>query len=443
MRRNLAKQLKEYLNRSEPYKNVLLLEGARQVGKSYLVADVLKDYQGQNLVSINLEESPIIREKIDECPDFASFQFLTTEVWGLDVEKPGILFIDEAQESRQIGSFVRFMKENWADTSVVLTGSSMARLFDHTRVPVGRVEYLRLYPYCFSEFLRALEKEHLLDDCRNQIFDCPLSKHTALLELYDAYLQVGGLPSVVEAYKQEPHGNGYSIKRQEIYISQKDDFHRKETGLKHHLFESTIKAVARNLASPFKLTSISDNHRDAKQALSQLTRWHIVLPCEQQGLNPTSNYSPKVYLYDIGLAKQFRESVLPKLSTAKTEDSLLRNALGGLVENAVFISLLSGKGFLTPPTGWKKDPKNPVEIDFILNSGAVPLPIEVKAAKKYNQRFGSSLLEYLHLTGLKRGVLVSAAPYQVDRIRDCEIINLPLYYCLASTLEQLIPQSAV
>lgn len=436
MQRNLSKSLVEYLTRPESHKNVLLLEGARQVGKSYLVTDVLKEYRGQNIVSINLEESPLIREKIDGCPDFASFQFLASEEWNLDLKRPGILFVDEAQESRQLGSFVRFMKENWAHTSVILTGSSMTRLFDNTRVPVGRVEYLRLYPYCFSEFLRALGKEHLLDDCRNQIFDCPLTKHTALLELYDFYLQVGGLPSVVEAYKQAPHSSRYVIRRQEVYISQKDDFHRKETGLKHHLFEATVRAVARNLGSPFKLTSISDNHRDAKQALSQLSQWHIVLLCEQHGMNPTSHYSPKTYLYDVGLAKQLRESVLPELSTGKTEGPLLRNALGGLVENAVFVSLLSGKGFLSPPTGWKKDPKNPVEVDFILNSGANPLPIEVKAARKFNQRFGASLMEYLRLTGLKRGVLVSAAPYRVEKIQDFEIINLPLYYCLASTFEK-------
>ena len=93
MERNLSKQLNEYLDRSDPHKSVLLLEGARQVGKSYLVTDVLKRYRGDNVVSINLEEAPLIREKIDGCPDFANFQFLVTEEWGLDVRRTGILFI--------------------------------------------------------------------------------------------------------------------------------------------------------------------------------------------------------------------------------------------------------------------------------------------------------------------------------------------------------------
>ena len=67
-----------------------------------------------------------------------------------------------AQESRMLGSFVRFMKEAWAHATVILSGSTLRRLFRaHTRYPVGRVRHLVLGPFSFSEFLRALDKTHL------------------------------------------------------------------------------------------------------------------------------------------------------------------------------------------------------------------------------------------------------------------------------------------
>ena len=254
--------------------------------------------------------------------------------------------------------------------------------------------------------------------------------------MYDQYLEVGGLPAVVRSYVQNQSSGEYESIRQEIYVSQKDDFYRKEK-LKSYLFEASIKAVARNLASPFKLTSIIDNHREAKSALQQLVLWHIILLCEQHGISPTSDYLPKAYLYDVGLAKAMRESSLPKLSLEETTDQGLRTALGGLVENAVYLSLLSGKGFLQSPTGWKKDPKNPVEVDFVYKYKHTTLPIEVKASRRFNQRFTSSLLEYLNATGLKKGVLISAAPYKKETVRGFEIIHLPVYYATPQVIRSL------
>jgi predicted AAA+ superfamily ATPase len=428
MYRRIYKDVEEFIENEDSHKNVLLIEGARQVGKSYMVTEVLKSYADRKCVSINLEESLLIRERIDKCKDFSNFEVVMREYCGFDPSGGNILFIDEAQESRQLGTFVRFMKEKWQHATVILTGSSMTRLFGDSRVPVGRVEYLRVYPYTFDEFLQALNKEHLLQTTTH-LFEIPDMQHMRLLELYDQYLEVGGLPSVVSSYVH--HSNTkYEQLRQEIYISQKDDFYRKVQGLKSHLFEATVKAVARNLASPFKLTSITDNHRDAKSALEQLALWHIVLLCEQHGMSPTSHYAPKAYLYDVGLAKAMRESSLPHLSLEETTDQSLRTALGGLVENAVYLSLLSGKGFLQAPTGWKKDPKNPVEVDFIYKNHKTTLPIEVKASRRSHQKFTSSLVDYLHINGLKKGMLVSAAPFKVDIIEHLEIVHLPVYYAV-------------
>lgn len=436
MYRQIYEELEKFIESDELHKNVLLIEGARQVGKSYMVTETLKAYKDRRPVTVNLEEALLIRERIDKCSEFSDFELVLREYCDFEPSPGSILFIDEAQESHQLGFFVRFMKEKWEHTTVILTGSSMTRLFGKARVPVGRVEYLRVYPYTFDEFLKALDKEHLL---QTKVYPFQVSEmqHIRLLELYDEYLEVGGLPSVVSSYAKQQSGK-YEQLRQEIYISQKDDFYRKVEGVKSHLFEATVKAVARNLASPFKLTSITDNHRDAKLAFEQLALWHIVLLCDQHGVSPTSTYAPKAYLYDVGLAKAMRESSLPKIFLEETTDQSLRTALGGLVENAVYLSLLSGKGFLHAPTGWKKDPKNPVEVDFIYKASKTVLPIEVKASRRSHKKFTSSLFDYLRIHGLRKGVLVSAAPFKIESVDGIEIVHLPVYYALSSIINDFV-----
>ena len=109
-----------------------------------------------------------------------------------------VLFIDEAQESHSLGRFVRFMKEEWRHATVILTGSSLQRLFrGDTRFPVGRVRRLRMSPFCFSEYLDAVGQSGLRDVIRGGTTEVPPTRHRSLLRHYDDFLRLGGLPGII------------------------------------------------------------------------------------------------------------------------------------------------------------------------------------------------------------------------------------------------------
>ncbi|MDR2337971.1 MAG: AAA family ATPase [Deltaproteobacteria bacterium] len=440
MRRDIEKPIKEFIDKKEDFKNVLILEGARQVGKTFSVNAVLDQYTNSSVLKFNLETNTLLRNKIDLCQDFFSFEYLLNE-YGLQ-PIPQIIFIDEAQESQKLGGFVRSMKEIWKNKTVILSGSSMSRLFSNCRVPVGRIEKLRLYPYSFREFLRANAKEDLLNQALTRMlennFELPEIIHNSMLNLYDGYLNVGGLPSVVNSFINNDPQKIWEDKRYEIFLSQEEDFLRKELEIKHHLFKDATLAVANNLGFSFSLTRITHNHRDAKSVLSLLADWHILLICQQRSLTNTSAFHPKVYLYDIGLAKYLRGVVAPNLTLSHTTNEIQRNTLGGLIENAVYLNLLSGKGFLNEVCGWKKNSNSSLEIDFVIRIGSATVPLEIKAAKKIHSKYLSSSLEYLTLSDQQTGFLVSSALPAVFQVGKQRIINLPVYTCELDTIQNIL-----
>ena len=175
-----------------PNKNVLLVEGARQVGKSSLVRQALEKCN-RKYFALNLEKETLLRRFIDDCEEFNEFNQLLRDRIGFDGNSGHILFIDEAQESRKLGQFVRFMKEDWRNSTVILTGSTLSRLFrDDIRYPVGRIQKVTLWPFSFSEFLMALGKEDVANEICNGKTDISLNRHQYLLELYDLFLITGG-----------------------------------------------------------------------------------------------------------------------------------------------------------------------------------------------------------------------------------------------------------
>ena len=150
-------EIRRFIADGTPHKPVLLLEGARQVGKTRLVERVLQE-SGRPVTQVNLERDALTRSAFDDCREFAEFTDLLRDRFDFVADAGQVLFIDEAQESRMLGSFVRFMKEEWRSATVILSGSTLTRLFrPHTRYPVGRVRRFILGPFSFSEFLAGAE----------------------------------------------------------------------------------------------------------------------------------------------------------------------------------------------------------------------------------------------------------------------------------------------
>lgn len=419
---------------NEKTHEVILVEGARQVGKSTMVSQVLAALK-RPYVAIDLEKERKTARLIDKTEDFADFRVLMRDQCGL--QDNSILFLDEAQECPILARYVKSFKEDWPGVRVILTGSSMNRLFEPSvRVPVGRTRSLGVFPFNFSEFLRCLGHAELADFVGAAPVRVQASRHDRLLQFYDRYLHTGGYP---EAVKAMAAGEDAVAVIDEIMGTLQDDFARKED-YDPALFGETIRAVANHVGSPSKYTHVDATTYYAKKVIAAMKAWHIVLEVQPQALDPQhSDFLPKRYLHDLGVVNRSRAMAVPSVSLLRTLDSALRTPLGGLFENAVLLSLVEGESAKKQVGTWRKDAKSAVEVDFVLDAPSleVKIPIECKAALTVKRRHVDSVVDYLNATGQRFGVIVTAAPFEVARQNDTHcVLNVPAYLATKANILQ-------
>lgn len=431
--------LSQFIAEEREHKDVLLVEGARQVGKSRSVENALR-HSSCAAVSINFERERALMQRVNSCVDFRDFEALLTDEVGFDGSSGQVLFIDEAQESHSLGRFVRFMKEEWRLATVVLTGSSLQRLFrDDTRFPVGRVRRLRMSPFCFSEYLDAVGQSGLRDVIRGRTAEVPPMRHRSLLHHYNDFLRLGGLPGLICQ-----HADGESRPTAADFLADyADDFVRILGEKDAAIASACLAAVSNHLGNACKNTSVSSGASGAKslrisEVFARLEAWHFLLRSEQLSPSPESshNYLPKRYVFDTGIARYLREAATPSISVLDTLDADARKPLGGVLENQIAIDLARQAYDLC---GWKRSPSG-AEVDFIAKSASTTMPIECKAAVRIGRRHIKGVQGYLEHYDLPLGVIVSFAPYEVFELTGGRrVVNVPAYRleCLACSGDML------
>lgn len=432
MKRDIHSKLLSILRNSDR-SEVIIIEGARQVGKSYLVNNVLEETPVPHL-AFDLEKDNKIRRQIDQTEDFEDFKTLMVDQYHL--KDNSILFIDEAQESKKLATYVKSMKEDWPQIRVILTGSSMNRFFSkETRIPVGRIKSLCIYSFNFTEFLKLSGNTELAEFIKSTPPQISRSRHTLLLKLYDQYLKVGGYPEAVKAYTA---GESYYEVIDEIMAALEEDFSRKEE-YQSYLFADVIRAVSSHVGSLSKYSHIDTSKYNARKVIEAMKSWHIILEVSHFSLDPNrSNFLPKRYLHDLGVINRKRALAAPTISILDTIDPALRTPLGGLFENAVLLNLLEGGSASRSISTWKKSSKADIEVDFILDSelNQRKIPIECKASIQFKKKHIRNVILYLKATNQKTGFVVSAAP--LDKVTTDDgftIINLPVYLATRDNIE--------
>ncbi len=419
-------------------RNVLLVEGARQVGKTTIVEAAIKD--SPLAVRINLEKDLSALRAIDEAKTFKELELLLKNDYGLKDEPGHLLFIDEAQESEKLGAFIRSFKEDWRHCKVILTGSSMSRIFrDNQRIPVGRYTSILITPLTFGEFLEAFKKDALLEELegfkknplKNKISDLT---HQLLLKELDIYLKIGGLPEVINSYIEKiPWAKILT----DIFLSQVEDFIRKTEYKNREIFIQALKGVANNLGYSSKYTHLADKLALARNLSSVLNAWKLTYEIEQKGNSTTSTFYPKRYLYDTGIAQYLRQMPFPDISVLPGQTSAQRTPLGGLIENALLLEIISCPGLLSI-SGWKSGSQGSTELDFVIKTENTLIPVECKASLKLSRKHLYALEAYNQVAGLNKGILVSLAPFEVVSADNRIIYNLPLYSVDLGILEKLV-----
>ena len=431
-RPHVAGRLNDFINKINESKDVLILSGARQIGKSTLLDHLTR---GRPRLFLNLEQKRDLADKINRCEEFSDFESLLADEFNFNPARQ-ILIIDEAQCAPQLGLFVRFMKEEWKSATVILTGSLIAEMnVRNSRAPVGRETHLEMWPMSFKEFLLAHKKKSLFKALQQYHLGDTFSQslHERLVEHFDLYLKVGGLPEIVQYQLQ---GRDYKKRRFDLLKTYEDDFVRYFSLDQVNLFQRCLNAVAVNIGSPSKDSQAvrmdSPGYKKVADIYARLEEWKLFIKCEQLTVEPEQNkFHPKRYFYDVGMLGDLRLKGVETLHLRDLSHPILRTHLGGIIENAVALSLR--RQFGESLFGIKLS--HQTEVDFGVKEGDLVFPIECKMSVRFKRNFLPSLAHYLKTyTTHGRGFLFYGGPPIAEPIPG--VFVLPYY--LADELQRLI-----
>jgi uncharacterized protein len=260
MKRLIDYYLREWS--TDSYRKPLLLRGARQVGKTYAVKKLGKKFE--NFIELDLEQNIQIRnlfsgdlfpEKILEQISFFTGKKII----------PGktLLFLDEVQAEPRAVLALRYFYEFIPELHVIAAGSLLDFAIEQVGVPVGRVEFLHMYPVSFIEFLAAknskiLMQELLVHDAGSLISEIA---HTKLLELLAEYFAIGGMPEVVQRWIDSRYIEECFKIQQSIANTYKRDFakYAKKTQIKY--LDALFNSIPLQLGKKFKYSSIEGDFR--------------------------------------------------------------------------------------------------------------------------------------------------------------------------------------
>jgi len=368
----------------------LIIRGARQVGKTWLVRQFAKT-MNLTLIEINFEKRP------DRADLFKSNdpQQILLELSGalnqaIDIKK-SILFLDEIQAAPSILSKLRWFAEECAELPVIAAGSLLEFLLhDHTfSMPVGRITYMHLEPLSFEEFLLACDKKMLYEylqkfDFANTI---PQSIHDDLLSLFREYVLVGGLPAAVFNWVTTKSLHGVSVVHQDLLATYYDDFSKYRGRIAIDRLYETINAVPKLLGEKFVFSRVNKDAQasSVKQSFELLCRarvCHRVSACHGNGVPLAAEVKEKYFkavFLDVGLCSAALK--LNFSNIASSDDVMLINQ-GGIAEQVVGQLLRTIDPFYMEPAlfYWLRDEIGyNAEIDYVIQHGNKVIPLEVKA----------------------------------------------------------------
>jgi len=414
----------------------LLLRGARQVGKTYVVNELGKSFK--SFVSINLELDFKMRTCFDNLAPKEIIDNLSILTQQTITPGETLLFIDEIQAYPKAIEALRYFRELMPTLHVIAAGSLLEFVLhqDSISMPVGRIEYLYMQPCSFTEFLLATGHEKIIEKLNTCSLNNSLSPiiHRELLQLFKTYMAVGGMPEALATYQKTKQIFDAQRVQRSILQTYRDDFGKYASQANLRYLQTVFDKTPGMVGSVIKYKKIDADFRsrDLKQAIEMLEYAGVIkriIATSASGLpliTTTNEKKFKLQFLDIGLT-QCACDIGPDI--LQTDLSKLND--GGLAEQVVGQSILAYiDPFLTPHLFfWARDARNSsAEIDFVISTSGKIIPIEVKSGAHGRLK---SLHLFLQEKNLDLGIKISTAPLSYEK----NILNIPFY--LMSELTRL------
>lgn len=425
MERTLITKLVEWKEKAN--RKPLILKGVRQCGKTYLLKEFGKRHY-ESCAYFNFEENDALKTVFEKDYDTSRIVFELGLYFGKTI-KPGktLLILDEIQECGRAITAMKYFCENAPEYHIVCAGSLLGiALQKQLSFPVGKVDFLTLYPMSFSEFLRAAGPETLADYVENfkKGDNLPEVIGEKLATFLRQYYITGGMPEVVEVWC-----NTHSIEQvegvqQAIINSYELDFAKHAPTKDFPKLSAIWRSIPEQLAkenTKFIFSHVKKGWRskDLEDALEWLIGAGLVYKvCKiEKPFIPLSSYADdtsfKLYMSDVGILRKLSklpyEVVLDATPTYK-------EFKGSMTENYVLCELLKS----VDDTAYYWSSGNTAEVDFIIQSGTEIVPIEVKSERNVKAR---SLAEYRKKYTPKYSVKTSMK-HETDGEK---VLNIPLY----------------
>lgn len=438
MRRQLMKSL--YNWQKNPHRKPLIIQGARQVGKTYLIEEFGKQ-AFEDFAVFNFEEDPALGGFFSQrlSPEFILEQLSIYRGKKLQPQT-SLIFFDEIQACPAALSSLKYFCEKAPEYPIIAAGSLLGiEMSGAKSFPVGKVNFLHLYPLSFYEFLAASGRTAMQEmlESKTEASALPLAFHEELSHLLKLYLFIGGMPEVVMTYFEAKDLQSVRRVQNEILDAYLLDFSKHAPAsdvLKLTQVWNSIPAHLGRENKKFIFSAISKSARareysHALQWLSDAGLIHKSYLVEKPNI-PLNSYQDndcfKVFLLDVGLLTAMMR--LESQTIVKGND-LFTHAKGALTESFVAQELTThfGKSL----NYWAN--RGSAEIDFILsatlNQDEAVIPLEVKSGENTKNR---SLTEF----GKKYNspLLVRAGTRNLQLNEN--MLNIPLY--LLGSLDSLL-----
>jgi len=424
MKRLIEEDLVQW--KMSPRRKPLVLRGARQVGKTWLVEQFLaKDFDA--CVKIDLEKRRdlhvVFGENLDPKHILNLLELATQKI----IPGKTLLFLDEIQACPRAIMALRYFYEEMPELHVVVAGSLLEFAFAEISIPVGRLQYLYVHPMTFYEYLIAVGKEAMAKEIRKEPSAVSEAAHEQILAELKNYFFVGGMPECVKTWRDTSSLHTVAEVQSEILDSYRDDFSKYTPKTDPRCLDAVLLSVAKSVGEQLKYTRLNETHtgptnRKAFDLLTHARIVHKIAACNPSGLPLGASANPQRFkgvFLDIGLMQRLCQ--LP-IDTEIQQKDLLAIYRGKLAEQFVAQELLATGS--EPLFYWSRESRaSNAEVDYLVVRDGKIYPVEVKSGS-------AGALRSLHLMlqtypESPAGFVLSSRCYA--QLPEQKFLFLPLY----------------
>ena len=423
MRRDAMQQLYDWKEKTT--RKPLIVRGARQVGKTWLMKEFASSAYRQ-FAYINFEDNEVMKDVFQKDFDVERILMAMQLVTGIVVDTETLIIFDEIQEAPRGLTALKYFQEKAPQYHVVAAGSLLGiAMHSNDSFPVGKVDFMDLYPLSFSEFLEAVGQEAFARLLAKKDWGLIAAFRSKLIDLLKQYYYVGGMPEVVNAFINHKDYAEVRQLQQTILDSYDRDFSKHAPIAEVPRIRMIWRSVPAQLAKENKkfvygVVKEGARAKDFELAIEWLIDAGLIYKVsrvKKAGI-PLSAYEDfsafKLFLLDTGLMGAM--SGLPPQALLEG-NVLFSDYKGAITEQYVLQQLKSVKGLSI--YYWSSDTSRG-ELDFLLQKDVSVIPVEVKAEENLQSK---SLRFFVEKNAGLHGVRFSMSDYREQEW----MINYPLY----------------